>query len=60
MIIPFIKVDFNDDSGKLPISKIIVGPTPHKELSKLSVEYLKERISYDFEVESSMIPYRPL
>ena len=39
MIMPFIEGLFLDD-GFLPLSKIIVGPTPHKELSKKAVEEL--------------------
>jgi hypothetical protein len=58
MIIPYIEVNFSDDDGKLPISKIIVGPTPHPELSKMSVSSLLKSKGYDIEVEISKIPYR--
>jgi hypothetical protein len=55
MIIPYILLD----NGKLPISKIIVGPTPHPELSKLSVESLLKSEKYEgVEVKISKIPYR--
>jgi hypothetical protein len=59
MMIPYIEFSPVDDDGLLPISKIIVGPTPHKELSKLSVESLLKSENYNgVEVEISKIPYR--
>ena len=59
MIIPYIEGVLVDDDNKLPISKIIVGPTPHPELSKLSVESLLKSEKYKgVEVEISKIPYR--
>ena len=56
MIIPYM--EFSLDSVDLPISRIIVGPTPHKELSKLSIESLLKSNGYDIKVDSSVIPYR--
>jgi hypothetical protein len=58
MIIPYIEFSLMDDDGKLPISKIWIGPTPHKVLSKLSVKRLLESNGYEIEVENSKIPYR--
>lgn len=58
MFIPYFEGEFVDNNGKLPLSKIIVGPTPHKELSKISVRYLLETYGYDIEIECSNIPYR--
>lgn len=58
MIIPYIEGNLLGEDGKLPISKIIAGPTPHKELSKVSVDSLLKSIGYeDVDVESSEIPY---
>ena len=58
MIKPYYEIEFKGDD-KLPISKIIVGPTPHPELSKLSVESLLKSEKYEgVEVEISKIPYR--
>jgi hypothetical protein len=59
MIMPFIEGLFLDDSF-LPLSKIIVGPTPHKELSKKAVEALlnNSKCVKNVEVEYSKIPYR--
>lgn len=58
MIIPYIIYRPVDKDDKLPISKIIVGPTPHPELSKSSVDRLLKSNRYDIEVEISKIPYR--
>lgn len=58
MIIPYIEFSPVDDSDLLPISKIIVGPTPHPELSKLSIKTLLKSKKYNIEVEQSDIPYR--
>lgn len=61
MLIPYIDSQFLDEDGFLPVTKIIIGPTPHKELSKRSVEmllttYLKH--VKKVEVKCSNIPYR--
>ncbi|MEI7639234.1 MAG: DUF2971 domain-containing protein [Syntrophus sp. (in: bacteria)] len=60
MIIPYIERPFIDDNQLLPLRKIIIGPTPHKVLSKKSVESLIHSSSYakSVEVECSPIPYR--
>jgi hypothetical protein len=59
MIIPHVEFSPVDDDNKLPISKIIVGPTPHPELSKLSIENLLQSKKYKgVEVDISDIPYR--
>lgn len=59
MIIPYIEFSPMDENDKLPISKILVGPTPHPELSKLSVQSLLESKGYEgVEVEISDVPFR--
>jgi hypothetical protein len=59
MIVPYIEISPVDDNDKLPISKIIVGPTPHSELSRKSVESLLKSKKYEgVDVEISKIPYR--
>lgn len=59
MIIPYIEFSPVDDDNKLPISRIIVGPTPHPELSKSSVLSLLKSENYEgVDVEISNIPYR--
>ncbi len=59
MIIPYIEFSPMDENNKLPIRKIIVAPTPHPELSKLSVQSLLESKGYEgVEVETSNIPFR--
>ena len=60
MMIPYIESDLVDSEDHLPISKIIVGPTLHKELSRLSIEYLVTSLKYEIEVVNSKIPYRSL
>lgn len=59
MLIPYIEFDLSDINDTLPIRRIIVGPTPHPELSKMSVISLLKSYGYNIEVESSKIPYRP-
>ncbi|MDP3110818.1 MAG: hypothetical protein Q8M71_01795, partial [Thermodesulfovibrionales bacterium] len=40
------------------IDRIIIGPTPHKKLSKRSVEILMKKEGINCKVENSRIPYR--
>jgi hypothetical protein len=58
MLIPY--GEFNlQEGGKLSVSKIVVGPTPHKELSVLSVmQLLFSKKIDDCEVVPSSVPYR--
>jgi len=59
MIIPYIEFSPMDENNKLPIRRIIVGPTPHPELSELSVLSLLKSKEYEgIEVEISDVPYR--
>ncbi len=61
MLIPYIDSQFLDEEGFLPVTKIIIGPTPHKELSKRSVELLLTTYAKHVkkvEVKCSNIPYR--
>lgn len=58
MIIPYTEFSLVDKNVPLSITKIIVGPTPHPELSKLSIEGLLKSKGYKIEVESSEVPYR--
>jgi hypothetical protein len=58
MIIPYIEFP-PGDVHILPISKIVIGPTPHPELSMMSVDSLLVSNGYDdIEVVKSKIPYR--
>jgi len=57
MIIPFVKIKLPKDD--LGISKIIIGPTPHREEAKIAIEQLLEAKSLTgVEVKNSKIPYR--
>lgn len=59
MLIPYIEGNILDKDGKLPISKIIVGPTPHPEISMMSVDSLLKSEGYKgVDVTKSKIPYR--
>jgi len=59
MIVPYTEFSLVDKDVPLPITKIIVGPTAHPELSKLSVESLLQSEKYKgVGVEISKIPYR--
>jgi hypothetical protein len=62
MIVPYIKFKLiNKKNGEsLPIKEIMVGPTPHTELSMLSVrQLLKNNKISSCAVIHSEIPYRP-
>jgi len=60
MIIPYIEFPPEDADVRLPITRIVVAPTPHPALSKLSVLSLLKSKGYpeEVEVEESAIPYR--
>lgn len=61
MVIPYLELPIKDNNGKLPISRIIIGPTPHPELSKHSIDVLLKSKGIDYvKVDYSEIPYRPL
>lgn len=55
MIIPYIEVALDN----IPISEVYIGPTPHKETSKDSVELLLKANGFsDCEIKLSETPYR--
>jgi hypothetical protein len=62
MIIPYIEYEFKMDNSLLPIAEIIVGPTPHPDLSKKSIERLLTSYKYGYglqdQVKNSKIPFR--
>ncbi len=58
MLIPYLDVDIADDDGQLPITRIIIGPTNHPNLSRKAVTDLLQTYSVKCEIESSDIPYR--
>ena len=60
MILPYMELPITNENDDLPISKIIIGPTPNQELSKMSVQHLVEYLKYNIEVVSSDIPYRSM
>lgn len=58
-LVPFIKVPLSDDVEEIPISEIIVGPTPDPDLSVSSAELFLRSIKINnVKVKKSNIPYR--
>jgi hypothetical protein len=58
-ITPYCELNILDDNNSVPITKIIIGPTPHKELARNSVKILLEKNHLDYvDVEFSNHPYR--
>lgn len=58
MIIPYIKIPLVENQEPIKIDRIIVGPTPHHQLSQKSIQLLMDREKIKCKVESSKIPYR--
>ena len=60
MITPYISIELlNESISTIPITHLIVGPTPHKELASTSVKaMLINKVLTDCEFTSSKIPYR--
>lgn len=59
MLIPYSEFSLDDEKKKTPITKVIVGPTPHMELSIASVRRLLVASGLDtVPVEPSAVPFR--
>lgn len=61
MLIPYQEIIIAqgaEGSEKMPIKRIIIGPTNHEKLSKKAVEDLLMACSIDCEVSLSAVPYR--
>jgi hypothetical protein len=59
MLIPYVVVPLFGDNDSMPIKKIIIGPTPHKELSSKSVSQLTKKSNLkNVEIITSKIPFR--
>jgi hypothetical protein len=59
MLVPYGEFIFKDEHDNTPITEIVVGPTPHMELSKRSVERLL--LAHDMAhvpVIDSLVPFR--
>jgi Protein of unknown function (DUF2971) len=60
MLIPYYPLSLESDSVSFPISKLIVGPSPHQKLSQNSLTgYLKQQ-GWDCECSASKVPFRVL
>jgi len=61
MIIPYCDIPLADKKEDLPIKEIIIGPTPHMDLSKKSAErFINSQGLTSCEIKPSKIPYRIL
>lgn len=59
MIIPYLNFDLKGTDGKMIIKEIVVGPAPHMELSRQSVNsLLLTKIHEPCDIQLSKIPYR--
>lgn len=60
MILPYRKFGLANAGEPLPIKRIVIGPTPHRDLAKDSVIHLLRVNGIDgCEVELSDVPFRP-
>jgi hypothetical protein len=59
MIVPYVSIPLTWDGQPIEIDRVVVGPTPHKEKAKESVEMLLKSCGVTFKgIVSSQIPYR--
>ncbi len=59
MITPYVELRLSDEEAIQIISKVIVGPTPHPELSKESIKVMLKQYGYiNCDVEITNIPFR--
>lgn len=58
-VVPYYNFRLQDEAGRLPLSKIIVGPTAHRDLSRNSVLlFLKPNGITECGVQNSRVPFR--
>ncbi len=59
LIIPYVGIPLKINEGPVTIERVVLGPTPHEEMAKKSVEMVLKRHNVTFrEVVNSKIPYR--
>lgn len=58
MIIPYDDVEIYNNDSPFPIKEVIIGPTPHPQLSKQSVRSRLISIGVEAKVSQSRCPYR--
>jgi len=59
MLIPYREFKLAEENGRVSISKVFVGPTPHMELSISSLMHLLMTSEVDdWQVVGSSVPYR--
>lgn len=58
-IVPFIRLPFGPGEVAPPVKRVVIGPTPHGDLARASVEgFLKQQADVNVEVVISRVPYR--
>jgi hypothetical protein len=55
MVVPYIELGLQHED---PIAEIVVGPTPHKDLSASTLHALRTRFGKQFNIRTSSVPYR--
>jgi hypothetical protein len=61
MLIPYMSVPLWQENEKIPIKEIIIGPTPHMDLSQRALEtFLLKNHVIATEIKHSKIPFRNL
>jgi hypothetical protein len=59
LVVPYVCIPLAWDGQQIEIDRIVVGPTPHKEQAKQSIEMLLKSCRVTFkEVVESKVPYR--
>jgi hypothetical protein len=59
LIVPYVSIPLNIEREPITIKRIVLGPTPHEEMAKESVEMVLNGHGVKFgEVVNSQIPYR--
>ncbi len=59
MIIPYFAFELAEKTSDLPIEEIIIGPTPHKDLSHASLTQLIDKYGlYNCKIDYCNIPFR--
>lgn len=60
MLIPYIEIDIRDEDGCLNIPDLWVGPTPHPELSRVSIiDFLDAQKVYAYKYQEDLINPTP-
>jgi hypothetical protein len=59
LVVPYVPIPLRYKDQLIQIDRIVVGPTPHRDEARLSIEMLLKRYRVEFKkVVSSQVPYR--